>query len=180
MLFVDFSWQAQRYRSGYCAAFLCDSAEDRTLSSTSPSCRQFFLKGKTKFIPKHDFCAEPLWLFLSLAHLVATMPSLVLCLVQLLDAKAFVGWNPSSVTSDWGSWHGSWFQISSGSIAALVPMSSDLLENHLPMRHDPTCISAFSFAMGSVLIDCLLLSFFGDLVCLSLLSPLPNRLLLYD
>ena len=55
-------------------------------------------------------------------------------------------------------------------------MSSDLLENHLPMHRDPIGISGFAFETGSVLIDWLLLSFFGDHVCLLLLSSLPNRL----
>jgi len=74
MLFVDFAREGQRYRSGYCATLLRNSAEDRTFSPASPSRRQLFLKGKAKFIPKYDGCPEPPRLFLSLANLVATMP----------------------------------------------------------------------------------------------------------
>ena len=91
MPFVDFAGKSECNRCRDGTPFLCHSAVNGTLASTSPSGRQKFLKGKAKFIPKHDFCAEPLRLFLSLANLVPTMPSPILLPARPLAVKAFVG-----------------------------------------------------------------------------------------
>jgi len=65
MPFVDFAREGEGHRRGQRPAIRSDLAQDRSTSSTSPRGRGYFLKGKSKFIPKDDFCAQPLRLFLS-------------------------------------------------------------------------------------------------------------------
>jgi len=74
MPFVDPAREGQCNHRGQGPTFLGDSAMDRTLPFPGPGGRQLLLKGKTKFIPKYDFCAEPLRFFLSLANLVPARP----------------------------------------------------------------------------------------------------------
>ena len=65
--------------------------ENRALSDPSPGGRQYFLKGKTEFIPKHNDGAKLPRLFLSLASLVATTPEPTLFPAQRLMVGVFVG-----------------------------------------------------------------------------------------
>jgi len=68
-----------------------DPSENWPFSFGGPRCRPGFWKGETKFIPKYDFCAQPLRLFLALENLAPARPSPTLAPVLLPAAKAFVG-----------------------------------------------------------------------------------------
>lgn len=89
MPFVDFSGKRQSHSRGQRSPFLGHSPKDGPFSYASPGGSQSFLKGETKFIPKHDFCAEPKRLFLSLANLAATRLLPTLSPAQPPAARAF-------------------------------------------------------------------------------------------
>lgn len=91
MSFVDLARKSECDYAGQCSTFLGDSAMDRTLAETGPRGRQLLLKGKAKLIPKYDFCAEPLRLFLSLANLLQARPRPIPFPVRSLGARAFAG-----------------------------------------------------------------------------------------
>ena len=91
MPFVDSARESQGHHGGQGSTFLGDTAMDGALSFPGPSGRQLLLKGKTKFIPKYDFCAEPPRLFLSLANLVPATPQPIPFPVRSLAARAFAG-----------------------------------------------------------------------------------------
>lgn len=87
--FVDFARQGQRHGRRESTAIRSDPSENWSFSFACPSCRQQFLKGETKFIPKDEFCAEPLRLFLALENLAPARPVPILALALQLAAMAF-------------------------------------------------------------------------------------------
>lgn len=90
MPFVDFPGKRQGHCGGQRSPFLGHSTKDGSFSCASPGGGQRFLKGEAKFIPKHDFCADSLRLFLSLANLAATTLLPNLDPAPRLAARVFV------------------------------------------------------------------------------------------
>ena len=68
MPFINFTRERQPDRRREPAPFRFDAAKHRTFAARGPRPSQGFLKGKTKFIQKHDFCAQPPRFFLSVAN----------------------------------------------------------------------------------------------------------------
>lgn len=62
---IDLAREGERHCGRDSAPLCVDLIEDRSPSAASPSSRRLLLKGETKFIPEHDFGAQPLRLFLS-------------------------------------------------------------------------------------------------------------------
>jgi hypothetical protein len=89
MSFVNPAGESQCDHGGEGSTLLGDTAMDGALPDTGPGGRQLLLKGKTKFIPKYDFCAEPPRLFLSLANLVPARPRPIPFPARSLAARAF-------------------------------------------------------------------------------------------
>lgn len=75
MSLVDSARKGQCHGCRQSTAIIGDPSENWPFSFACPSRRQRFLKGETKFIPKHDFCAEPLRLFLALENLAPSKPA---------------------------------------------------------------------------------------------------------
>ena len=89
MPFVDLAGKRQGYCRGQRPPFPGHSTKKGSFSDASPGGSQRFLKGEAKFIPKHDFCADSLRLFLSWANLAATRLLPTLSPALQLAARVF-------------------------------------------------------------------------------------------
>jgi len=68
MSLKDLARQGERHRGRDCAPVGVDLIQDGSTPAVAPSGRGLLLKREAKFIPEHDFGAQPLRLFLSWAN----------------------------------------------------------------------------------------------------------------
>ena len=100
MSFVDLARNRQTNHSGCFSAELGDALQSWRLAFGRPGEAGRFCIGKTKFIFKHDFCAEPPRFFLSWANPCSTRLGSILHPVQSLALPAFAHSSPTHPTSD--------------------------------------------------------------------------------
>lgn len=100
MPFVDFAREAEGHRRGQSPSVRGDLAQDGSFASPSPSRRQGFLKGESKFIPEDDVGAQPPRLFLSLANRVRAKPAPARALVRRLAAMVSGDCIPAASAGD--------------------------------------------------------------------------------
>lgn len=100
MSLKDLARQGERHRGRDCAPVRVDLIEDGSTPAVAPSGRGLLLKGETKFIPEHDFGAQPLRLFLSWANRDPAKLALAHVPVQLPAAAVSVRCTPTASRAD--------------------------------------------------------------------------------
>ncbi len=100
MPFVDLAREREGHGGRQHPPIRCNLMQDRPPSPASPGGRRRFLKGEPKFIPEHDFGAQPPRLFLSSVNRGPATPGSVRVPVRQPAPAAFVRCSPTGVTGD--------------------------------------------------------------------------------